>query len=187
MVAPEMERFSGTLCRLGSSRRSEFCRSSFLSRSSTSVVGRLTDAFVSRHGPGKDVWQGESHYSASARRRNIAQLKDELEHLIKAACDATDFARDWRNRRLAHEELRLGRNVTPLASAKFDDIDTALCAIRTVLNRLEQHYLNKTVSYEDTIPALGGVESFIAVIRKGVETRRNERAAKLQRYGIEGG
>jgi len=111
------------------------------------------------------------------------QLKVELESLIKSAVSTTDFARDWRNRRLAHEELRVGRNVTPLASAKFDYIDTALAAIRTVLNRLEQHYLNKTVSYEDTIPASGGVESFIAVIRKGVEARRHERAAKLGRYG----
>jgi hypothetical protein len=111
------------------------------------------------------------------------QLKVELEPLINAAVDATDFARDWRNRRLAHEELRVGRNVTPLASAKFDYIDMALTAIRTVLNRLEQHYLNKTVSYEDTIPALGGVQSLIAVVRKGVEARRSEREAKLRRYG----
>jgi AbiU2 len=112
------------------------------------------------------------------------QLKVELEHLINVAVDATDFARDWRNRRLAHEELRVGRNVTPLASAKFDYIDTALTAIRTVLNRLEQHYLNKTVSYEDTIPALGGVQSLIAIVRKGVETRRSERDAKLRKYGV---
>lgn len=111
------------------------------------------------------------------------QLKVELESLINVAVDATDFARDWRNRRLAHEELRVGRNVTPLASAKFDYIDTALTAIRTVLNRLEQHYLNKTVSYEDTIPALGGVQSLIAIVRKGVETRRSERDAKLRKYG----
>ena len=112
------------------------------------------------------------------------QLKDELEHLVQVVSDATDFARDWRNRRLAHDELRVGRNVTPLASAKFDYIDTALAAIRTVLNRLEQHYLNKTVSYEDTIPALGGVQSFIAVVRKGVEARRSEREAKLRKYGV---
>ena len=112
------------------------------------------------------------------------QLKVELERLINVAVDATDFARDWRNRRLAHEELRVGRNVTPLASAKFDYIDTALTAIRTVLNRLEQHYLDKTVSYEDTIPALGGVQSLIAIVRKGVETRRSERDAKLRKYGV---
>jgi hypothetical protein len=112
------------------------------------------------------------------------QLKVELEGLINRAVDATDFARDWRNRRLAHEELRVGRNVTPLASAKFDYIDAALTEIRTVLNRVEQHYLNKTVSYEDTIPALGGVQSFIAVVRKGVETRRSDRYAKLRKYGI---
>lgn len=112
------------------------------------------------------------------------QLKDELEPLLQDVCDVTDFARDWRNRRGAHEELRVGRNVTPLASAKFDYIDTALAAIRAILNRLEQHYLNKTVSYEDTIPALGGVQSFITVVRKGVEARRSEREAKLRKYGI---
>ena len=112
------------------------------------------------------------------------QLKVELEGLIKRAVDTTDFARDWRNRRLAHDEFRVGRNVTPLASAKFDYVDTALAAIRAVLNRLEQHYLSKTVSYEDTIPAFGGVQSFIAVVRKGVEARRSGGDAKLRTYGI---
>lgn len=45
-------------------------------------------------------------------------------------------------------------------------------AIRKIMNQLEQTYLNKTVSYQHTIPDLGGVGSLIAVIRKGIDTHR---------------
>ena len=55
-----------------------------------------------------------------------------------------------------------------------------MAAIRLVVNQVEQSYLNKTVSYEGTIPALGGVASLIMVLRKGVEARRAEREAKLR-------
>lgn len=55
-----------------------------------------------------------------------------------------------------------------------------MAAIRLVVNQVELRYLNKTVSYEDTIPDLGGVASLITVLRKGVEARRAEREAKLR-------
>jgi hypothetical protein len=95
-----------------------------------------------------------------------------LEAMVDNAVKRTEFARDWRNRRLAHIELNRSQ---PLASMSRKKAEDALDAIRKVMNRLEQTYLNKTVSYQDTIPDLGGVASLIAVIRKGVDTRRVER------------
>lgn len=48
------------------------------------------------------------------------------------------------------------------------------------MNQFEQHYLGKTISYEQPIPALGGVASFITVLKRGVEARRAERKARLR-------
>ncbi len=108
-------------------------------------------------------------------------LSVELLALVNDAVQKTMFARDWRNRRLAHKELNRSQ---PLASASRKHVEDALVAIRMVINRLEQPYLNKTVSYEHTIPDLGGVASLIAVLRKGVDARRAEREAKLRRHVV---
>jgi hypothetical protein len=112
------------------------------------------------------------------------QLRLILQHLVNDAVQKTAFARDWRNRRLAHTELSLDDNSQPLASASRKHVEDALAAIRILMNRLEQPYLNETVSYEQPIPALGGVESFIAVLRKGVDARHAEREAKLRKHVV---
>lgn len=93
-------------------------------------------------------------------------LRVRLEGMVDNAVKKTAFARDWRNRRLAHTELDRSQ---PLASASRKEAEDALHAIRKVMNRVEQTYLNKTVSYQQTIPDSGGVASLIAVIRKGVK------------------
>jgi len=108
-------------------------------------------------------------------------FRTNLNALVDDAVDKTTFARDWRNRRLAHTELNRSQ---PLASASRKHVEDAMAAIRLVLNQLEQHYLNKTVSYEHTIPDLGGVASLIRVLRKGVEARRAEREAKLRGHVV---
>lgn len=107
------------------------------------------------------------------------QLRLNLQSLADDAVQKTMFARDWRNRRLAHKELSLNQ---PLASASVEHVEDALAAIRVLMNRFEEPYLNKTVSYEQPIPALDGVKAFIAVLRKGVEARRAEREAKLRKF-----
>jgi hypothetical protein len=104
-------------------------------------------------------------------------LRTNIQALVDDAVKKTSFARDWRNRRLAHTELTRSQ---PLATASRKHVEDAMAAIRLVINQVEQCYLNKTVSYEDTIPDLGGVASLITVLRKGVEARRAEREAKLR-------
>ncbi len=104
-------------------------------------------------------------------------MRLKLEAMVDNAVKGTAFARDWRNRRLAHTELSRSQ---PLASASRKQAEDALDAIRKVMNQLEQTYLSKTVSYQHTIPDLGGVASLIAVIRKGVDTRRADREAKIR-------
>jgi hypothetical protein len=108
-------------------------------------------------------------------------LRKEIQALADDADQKTQFARDWRNRRLAHEELSLGDTAQPLASATLGQVEDALAAICRPVNLLEKRYLDTPVSYEDPIPALGGVDSLLATLEKGVNARRIERELKLEK------
>lgn len=70
--------------------------------------------------------------------------------LISKAIDATAFARDWRNRRLAHRDLdlALGQPATPLAPASRLAVKQALSAIVDVLNAVSSHYFDSTTLFD---------------------------------------
>ena len=108
-------------------------------------------------------------------------LRSQLEALAEDARKKTEFARHWRNRRLAHCELPplAGQSPRPLPAASREHVEVALAAISEAMNAIERHYLHSAVSYKDTIEALGGVDSLIGLLRKGVNAERAERE-KLQ-------
>ena len=110
-------------------------------------------------------------------------LRDVVKTLVEDAKQKTQFARDWRNHRLAHQELplRQGDFATPLLPASRQNVEDALAAVRRVLNQIERHYLNESVLYEQSIEALGGVESLLARLAKGIGAERAERERKLGR------
>ncbi len=100
-------------------------------------------------------------------------IKDELKRLVDLAVDKTGFARDWRNRRLAHSDLALALNpaVQPLATSSRHDVEDALAALRDVMNCVESHYVGCPVSYEHAIEPLGGATSLLAYLQRGREAR----------------
>jgi HEPN superfamily AbiU2-like protein len=112
----------------------------------------------------------------------MKRLREEIRGLADDANEKTQFARDWRNRRLAHIELSVGDIAKPLASATLDQVESALAAIRRPINVLEKHYLGTPVLYEDPIPALGGVDSLLATLNRGVNARHIEREIKLGKH-----
>lgn len=71
--------------------------------------------------------------------------KLELENLILIANETTQFARDWRNRRISHADLWLSidANPEPLATATIHKMKTALAAIHNVLNYTGDHFLDR--------------------------------------------
>lgn len=113
-----------------------------------------------------------------------ANLQNQVRPLVDAANQKTQFARDWRNRRLAHKELppTAGQTAQALASASRQHVEDALAAIRRTMNCIEQHYLDSPVSYEHSIEALGGVESLLVHLQKGVDAGRIEREKMLGQY-----
>jgi len=104
-------------------------------------------------------------------------LKKQLQLLIDDADHKTRFARDWRNRRLAHKDLPLavGNAAKPLEAANRQHVDQAFDAIRQIMNCIEQEYLDGPVLYEHMIEQLGGVQSLLTRLRKGAEAERIER------------
>jgi len=100
-----------------------------------------------------------------------ASLRLEVEDLVQKALAACQFARDWRNRRIAHNDLALllAASTDPLPGISRNDIEGALDAFRKVVNRLEQHYRGSTVAYEHVILGLGTGDSLISYLKKGVQ------------------
>lgn len=113
-----------------------------------------------------------------------ANLQNQVRPLVDASRQKTEFARDWRNRRLAHKELppTAGQVAQALASASCQHVEDALAAIRRTMNCIEQHYLDSPVSYEHSIEALGGVESLLMCLREGVDAKHIEREKMLGQY-----
>jgi hypothetical protein len=110
-------------------------------------------------------------------------FRDEVKSLAEDARQKTQFAREWRNRRLAHQELPpfQGQATAPLPSASRRNVEDALAALGVAMNRIEQRYLKESVLYQQSIESLGGVECLVARLAKGMEAEKAERDIKLGR------
>ena len=118
--------------------------------------------------------------------RRISSMVPNPEHrakvaeLIEKAINATTFARDWRNRRIAHRDLMLAldRRTEPLAAASRAHVKGALAALGDVLNFLSNRYLQSTTMFEFAAePSAGGGSSmlFYLLVGREAELQRRER------------
>jgi hypothetical protein len=137
-------------------------------------LARLTDPAKSM---GKD---DKTNLSVQALPDLITdpKLKEQVAKLVGEAVKSTEFARDWRNRRIGHGDLKLAlqQPTTPLAEASREDVKKALKAIAAVLNALATHYFGSYTAFDFGGP-LGGAISLLHVLGMGsrARTARNER------------
>lgn len=77
-------------------------------------------------------------------------LADELGALVENALDRSQFARQWRNKRLAHSDLSLALDAvaSPLPGVSRQNVEEALGSFRRILDRLHLSYLDEEVAYE---------------------------------------
>jgi len=132
-------------------------------------IARLTDPPGS---PGKD----NLTIQALPDLIDDASLRSDVERDVHAALQQSDFARDWRNRHIAHRDLALAlqHGASPLKGATRIQVTNALKSIADVLNRVHSHFLEGTVAYEYS-DTLQGAETLLYVLRDGVgadESRR---------------
>lgn len=103
-----------------------------------------------------------------------AQLQLELAALVKAALDACTTSRTWRNKRLAHRDLAvaLATAEDPLPGISRADVEAALAALRAVLKKLEGHYLDEEVDYQNVLTNLDDADSLVYYLSKGLKAER---------------
>jgi hypothetical protein len=106
-------------------------------------------------------------------------LKNIVKTRVTAALDACSVAREWRNRRLAHNDLALKveASPTPLPKFTYQDIRTSLGAVREVLDPIEEKYWNSETKYEHVITGPGDGDALVYWINTGLKAqdRRHER------------
>jgi hypothetical protein len=99
--------------------------------------------------------------------------------LVKEAIEAARFCRDWRNRRIAHRDLKivLNQDAKPLEVASLEKVRNALTAIEKVLNWVAQRYTGGTIVFPPIPPT--GAEALLRVIYDGLK-EREQREMKIR-------
>jgi hypothetical protein len=140
-------------------------------------IARLTD-------PPKSA--GKENLTVQALSPLIAdpQITKNVADLVQMAIEASDFCRDWRNRHIAHRDLKLSseEGATPLKSASREKMKQAIQSIADVLNAVSLHYSESTTAF-DIGGLLSGDSSLLYVLDDGIKARE-ERQERLKRGEI---
>jgi hypothetical protein len=94
------------------------------------------------------------------------KIRDEVQKAVEAALTSSEFARDWRNRHIAHKDLKLALadGAAPLKSASRAE----------VLNAVSRSYMDSTTVYEG-LGARNGAVSLLYVLRDGLKVEQDRR------------
>ena len=148
---------------------------------------RLTDPPESK---GKEKKENLTLQSLPPLIKDV-EFQKEIKGLVEGAVKATRFARDWRNRRLAHTDLKLAiqQGAEPLAPASRKSVEDAINAVSRVIQRASEYYFKSELSFDVITPADDAV-SLLYVIRDGLnaeeERRARLKAGKLSAKDISG-
>ena len=115
-----------------------------------------------------------------------SELQPGIKRLANVALERTAFARDWRNRYVAHKDLALAlgqSNAQPLSSGSRADVTAAIEAIGEMLNFIDRAYNDRT-TWLELIEPLTGAQSLVRVIERGLKGLEEDRDAELRRYGL---
>ncbi|WP_271606236.1 MULTISPECIES: AbiU2 domain-containing protein [unclassified Bradyrhizobium] len=138
-------------------------------------LARLTDPAES---PGKGGGRTNLTIKAFPDLIDDAALKERVTKLADEAGNRTEFARDWRNRHIAHRDLKLvlEQATTPLAAATREDVKKAVSTIAADLNEVAAHYTDSQTAFEHVAGPLGGAVSLLYVL--GIGARAKEQRAE---------
>lgn len=107
-------------------------------------------------------------------------LRRQLNALLTQAQIKTAFARDWRDRHIAHRDLAnaLGEGAKPLTGASQNHVDEALRALASVINCVHTFYLKSELIFDVITPMTGSV-ALLYVLRDGL-TAKERRLERLR-------
>lgn len=98
------------------------------------------------------------------------KIKVTISEQIINVKEKTDFCRDWRNRHIAHRDLKLaiGEKAESLKPASREKVRLALDSIAKVLNTISEYYLKSTLGF-DSIGGPGGTGELLYVLDDGIK------------------
>lgn len=103
--------------------------------------------------------------------QHISDPKDasRVQEKVEALLGAASFAREHRNKRIAHIDLaaRRGTIPEPLPAATRERIENVLGHLREVLNEFERCCLQFSVHYEDGVAPMAGADSLARYLAAG--------------------
>ncbi len=101
-----------------------------------------------------------------------------ISELVKKAVDALGFARDWRNRHIAHRDLKLaiGDEIAPLSSVTRLKVANGISFLYKILNAIYQKYFKAELSPKVFSPMNGAI-SLLYILQDGL----NEKKARHDR------
>jgi hypothetical protein len=104
--------------------------------------------------------------------------KIEIKRIVNEIDTHTSFARQWRNKRLAHRDLShaLGVAAVPLPDISRADVELVLRDIRKLMNLVRNYFLCKEVMFESVLVS-NGADSLLYHLRiaKQFEEIKRER------------
>ena len=98
------------------------------------------------------------------------EIQETIAKQITNAKEKTNFCRDWRNRHIAHRDLKLaiGEQVEPLKPASRAKMRHALESIAKVLNTISEYYVKSTIGFDLKIEP-SGAEDLLYVLNDGIK------------------
>ncbi len=110
-------------------------------------ITRITDSKKTRNK--KDRERLTIHWLTSLIE---VPLRGEIKKDIANINTETLFARNWRNRKIAHieKDLALNKNHDPLPPATRDKLTKALSSLRKMMNKIQLHYFEQEFMYQES-------------------------------------
>jgi len=135
-------------------------------------IARLTD-------PMKTMGKKNLTFNNIPNLIDDTELQPQIDKALKNALGASEFCRDWRNRRIAHRDLNLSiksEESPKLKKSSVGQVRKNLDSLEAVLNMISVHYSDSTTLF-DMRGEPGSALCLLHVIKDGLEfeKRREER------------
>ncbi len=151
----------------------------------------------------KTMWEGVLLHFArmtdpaqSMRSKNLSvtalyslvkpELQAEVARLTDAALREAKFARDWRNRYIAHKDLPLAlgnQAAPPLESVSREAVELALRSLDDLLNEIDRSYNDSTTIFRGSEPHTGA-NRLLHVLQKGLKVEEAEELEFRRKWGL---
>lgn len=141
---------------------------------STVVLGicRLTDSAIQITAKNRNENLSLHRLVLVLDRPEHHALCAEVSKMLEDSQSAWKAMRTLRHKQLAHSDLPTHRGTLPLPPITKNQIDEALAAIASIMNRIDVHFLESETAYGYPI-YMGGAPALIRVIRDGLDARKN--------------